>query len=89
MAFLNMYKRISLPSVAKSQSSCILFTIALVVGSQLRPLLQTHRHSTLLLKGQCIEIRTQEHAPVILSCSHHKIVSPSGNSSSYDMGKSI
>jgi len=32
MAFLNMYKRVSLPSVAESQSSCIFLAMDLVVG---------------------------------------------------------
>ena len=35
MTFLNMYKRVSLPSVAKSQSSWIFITINLMVGPKL------------------------------------------------------
>ena len=35
MVFLDMYRKVSLPSVATSQSSCISFTIDLVVGPDL------------------------------------------------------
>jgi len=36
MAFLNMYKRVSLSSVAESQSYCIFLAMDLVVGPDLR-----------------------------------------------------
>jgi len=38
MTFLNIYKRVSLPLVAESQSSCILIAIVLVIGPELKPL---------------------------------------------------
>ena len=52
-------------------------------------LTSTYRHLTILSKNYCIEIRIQGHALVILSCSHHDMVSLSRNSSSYDMSKFI
>jgi len=36
MAFLNVYRKISLSSVAESQSSCIFLAMDLVVGPELR-----------------------------------------------------
>ena len=38
MTHSNIYKRVHVPLVAKSQSSWILLAIALVVGPELRPL---------------------------------------------------